>query len=357
MRVLFASPFPYLPHNTSGREVTTHAMALRLRDRGSAAAVFAGLPPGPTAADAPYVTDEGLGYPVFRASRPLAAYHAVLAAWHPDAVVLPLSAPCAPLAAIDLQAGIRTAFLATNADTQDLATQLIAQPGIGLIANSPFTARRLETLFGVRPPILLPLIEPEPYRVASQGDAVLMVNPSVEKGVETFFRLAAARPAIPFLAVESWTVTDTWRTVLMNRARTLGNVELWPAVEDMREALARARIVLMPSIYEETYGRAVAEAQLSGIPALVSDRGALPETLGAGGRVAPLDGGIGPWLEALDSLWNDPAQYRACAAAALAEAARPERQPERIVADLLGMIEALSPPISETGGSPRSATF
>ena len=344
MRVLFASPFPYLPHNTSGREATTHAMALRLRDRGISVAVFAELPPEASGAGESAAADQSLGYPVFRAARPLAAYSTVLAGWRPDAVVLPLSARCAPLAAIDLQAGIRTAFLATNADTQDLATHLIDQPGIGLIANSAFTARRLETLFGTRPPILLPLVEPEPYRVDPKGDAVLMVNPSVEKGVETFFRLAAARPAIPFLAVESWTVTDTWRTVLMNRARALGNVELWPAVEDMREALVRARLVLMPSIYEETFGRVVAEAQVSGIPALVSDRGALPETLGAGGRVVPLDGGIGPWLEALDALWNDPAQYRASAAAALAEAARPERRPERIVDDLLRLLDALSVP-------------
>jgi glycosyltransferase involved in cell wall biosynthesis len=204
-----------------------------------------------------------------------------------------------------------------------------------LIANSDFTARRIETLFGIRPPVMPPVIEPERYRVDPPGDSVLLVNPSLRKGVELFFRLAAARPDIPFLAVESWTVYDTWRTVLMNRARALDNVALWPPVEDMREAYARARLVLMPSIHEETFGRVVAEAQVSGIPALVSDRGALPETLAGGGVVVPVDAGIDAWSAALDRLWSDADAYRAASDAALAASTRPERRPERIAEDFL----------------------
>lgn len=342
MRLLFASPFPYLPDNISGRETTTHAMVLRLVARGVAAAVFAGLPPE-AERDTPARVrcDQDLGYPVFRAARPQAAYAEVLAAWRPDCAVLPLSPPCAPLAAIGLAARVRAAFLVTSAAPDDLATQVIGQPGIAVIANSDFTARRLETMFGERPPVLPPLIEPGHYRVDPAGDSVLMINPTPQKGAEIFFRLAAAYPEIPFLAVESWQVSDGWRTVLMNRARALGNVALWPAVEDTREAYARARLMLAPSVFEETFGRIVAEAQVSGIPALVSDRGALPETLGGGGLAVPLDAGFDAWAAALGRIWADPAPY---AAAALAESRRPERAPEAIIGRLLQILGTLQDP-------------
>jgi len=196
----------------------------------------------------------------------------------------------------------------------------------------------METLFGIRPPFVPPLIEPARYQVANRGDAVLLVNPNLRKGVELFFRMAEARPEIPFLAVESWTINDAWRTVLLNRARSLGNVELWPAIEDMREAYARARLVLMPSAYEETFGRVVAEAQVSGIPALVSDRGALAETLGAGGTAVPLDAGLDTWLAALDRLWTDPAFYAQCASAARAESTSAARAPDRVSEDFLAIL-------------------
>lgn len=48
-----------------------------------------------------------------------------------------------------------------------------------------------------------------------------------------------------------------------------------------------ARVVLMPSLWEESFGRVAAEAMANGIPVLSSDRGALPETVGAGRFVEP----------------------------------------------------------------------
>jgi hypothetical protein len=340
MRLLFASPFPYLPDNTSGRETSTHALALRLRDRGIAVAVFAGLPEAAKGEAAPqHVRDEMLGYPVYRAREPLLSYGRVLDDWRPEIAILPFAEPAMALVALGIGAGVKAMLHVTNVDPRHAGLNLIAHPDILLTACSPFTARRLDALHGAQVPVSLPLVEPDAYRVAPSGDAVLMVNPTLLKGVEIFFRLAEARPAIPFIAVESWDIDDQWRLILANRARALGNVALWPSTTDMRSAYARARLVLMPSIHEETYGRIAAEAQVSGIPALVSDRGALPETVGAGGLTVPIDAGIGAWIAALDRIW-DPAGHGSFAAAARAEAKRPERQPEAIVGDLLAVLEA-----------------
>ena len=339
MRLLFANPHPYLPDNTSGREISIDALVRRWRAEGVEVAVFCerlGL-------SAAYARDDSLGYPVYRATKSVAAFSAVLADWQPTVALYPFGPSSLPLVAIGLRAGVKAVLHVTNIEAPDLAAHPLARPDVRIVANSDFGARRIETLLGTRPPVMPPLIEPECYRVDEpQGpkgrDAVLLVNPTLRKGVEIFFRLAAARPEIPFLAVESWTLDDTWRTVLMNRARALGNVELWPVLEDVREAYARARLVLMPSIHEETYGRVVAEAQVSGIPALVSARGALPETLGGGGLAVPLDTGIDPWLQALDRLWQDRDFYDQCAAAAVTESRADGRVPDRISAQFLDFL-------------------
>ncbi|WP_395023317.1 glycosyltransferase [Dongia sp.] len=332
MRILFANPHAYLPDSTSGREISIHALAGRWLAAGIDVAVCC-----ERKGDA-FARDDALGYPVYRAPDLSAHFAAVLAAFKPTIAIYPYGPLSLPLVAQGLQSGVKAALHVTNVEAADLGASPLARADLMLVANSDFTARRIETLLGLRPPVMPPLIEPERYRVAQPGDSVLLVNPSLRKGVELFFRLAAARPDLSFLAVESWNIHDTWRVVLMNRARSLNNVALWPPVEDMREAYAKTRLVLMPSIHEETFGRVVAEAQLSGIPALTSDRGALPETLGGGGLAVPLDAGFDAWRAAFNRLWDDADLYRQCAAAARAESTAPERAPDRIAARFLDLL-------------------
>jgi glycosyltransferase involved in cell wall biosynthesis len=341
LRLLFASPFPYWPDNTSGRETSAHALTLRLQRRGIPVAVFAGTPKArPGESRRSFITrDETLGYPVFRVREPLLAYDDVLAEFRPDIAILPFHEPCMALVALGLRAGVKAALLVTSVDSASASLNLVQRPEIMLLACSPFAARRIEALHGIRPPVTLPLVEPQDYRVDPRGDAVVMVNPTLMKGVEIFFRLAEARPHIPFIAIESWDITDEWRLTLANRARALGNVELWPAAADMRPVYRRARAVLMPSILEETYGRVVAEAQVSGIPALCADRGALRETGGDGVLAIDIDAPIEAWLVALDRLWDDE-EHRLLSAASRREAERPERRPDAIVDDLLTVLES-----------------
>jgi glycosyltransferase involved in cell wall biosynthesis len=341
MRLLFASPFPYWPDNTSGRETSAHALTLRLQAQGIDVAVFAGtLKPALAESPRPSVAlDETLGYPVYRVKEPLLAYSDVLAEWRPDIAILPFHEPVMPLVALGIAAGVKAMLHVTSVDPRSAAMNLFQRPEILLTTCSNFAARRLDVLQGFTPPVSLPLIEPELFRVAQAGDAVVMVNPTLMKGVEIFFRLAEARPHRRFIAIESWDINDEWRLILSNRARACGNVELWPAATDMRPAYREAGLVLMPSIHEETYGRVVAEAQLSGIPALTSDRGELPAVVGGGGLTVPVDAAIEAWLTALDRML-DPAAYAAFSAAARREAERPERRPEAIVAEFVGLLEA-----------------
>jgi glycosyltransferase involved in cell wall biosynthesis len=85
----------------------------------------------------------------------------------------------------------------------------------------------------------------------------------------------------------------------------------------------------------------VTEAQVSGIPALASARGGLPESVGPGGLLIPPDAGIEAWRDALDRLWNDEPLYRRLAAAALDHARRPEIQPEFLAEKFLAVAGAV----------------
>lgn len=346
MRLLFATTVAHLPEGIGGMQTSTHALARRLHDAGVEVAAFAAARrPDQLVEDATAAPtlnlDQVMGYPTFRASRPLQSFGAVLESWAAEIVVLPYGTGTAPLAALALARGLKLILYVHSVEPRDLAAFIIDQPGLAYVANSHFTAARLKALLGIDAEILPPVIEPDDYRVEMPGDAVAMINPTVHKGAEIFFRLAAARPQIPFLAVESWGLAPTWRGILANRAAALGNIELWQPGDDMREVYRRARVLLMPSGHEETFGRSLAEAQVSGIPALVSDRGALPETVGAGGLVVPLHAPPEAWVAALDRLWHDPAEHARLAAGARAQAARPERDPARICAAFLRLAETL----------------
>jgi thioesterase domain-containing protein/glycosyltransferase involved in cell wall biosynthesis len=103
--------------------------------------------------------------------------------------------------------------------------------------------------------------------------AVTMVNPSSVKGISIFLDLAARFPDLPFAAVPTYRTTRADREAL----EALPNVELWPATDDVDALLARVRILLMPSLWDEAFGAMAIEAMLRGIPVLASDTGGLPE--------------------------------------------------------------------------------
>lgn len=110
----------------------------------------------------------------------------------------------------------------------------------------------------------------------------------------------------------------------------------------MHDFFALTRILLVPSTVAESFGRVAAEALINGIPPLVSDRGALPETVGAGGLVLPLPSWltpeskdlpsadeVKPWFDAICELWDKPEAYRA--ATQRARAVGEERYSESVM--------------------------
>ena len=155
---------------------------------------------------------------------------------------------------------------------------------------------------------------------------VTLVNPRPEKGVFWATRLidvlGRRRPDIPFLVVEGRAGVD-WLGrcgVDLTGVRTVSRMKNTP---DPRAFYAVSKLVLVPSLWRESFGRVAAEAVMNEIPVIASTRGALPEVLADAGvllgipakytpqsRVPPSAGEVAPWVAAIERLWDDPAAYR-----------------------------------------------
>lgn len=198
---------------------------------------------------------------------------------------------------------------------------------VGLtLAPSKFAADVYRKRLGIEPVAVPPLVDwrkvlPENVETDDARKYVLFVNPTSNKGAPFFAKIVEEtnkiRPDVPFLVVEGsassnalarcdWERRDGWN--LFRAANTSAP----------REFYRVAKIALIPSFVEETFGRVAAEALGSGVPTIASNRGALPETVGDAGILldipkrltptspeTPTAADVAPWTEAIVSLWND----------------------------------------------------
>lgn len=308
MRLLFCSTYPHLPDVIGGLQTTTDDLCAMLVDRGIEPIVLCGLPDD-AAKNAPTKPDRSLGYRVIRVVDPLAALPLVAASIEPDAIIVQSSVGLVPVILAAKAGGWPIAVYLHNVEEHRIGGILAPDPSILYIANSRFTAQRMAALYGISAMVLPPVIMAHRYATDATGDRVLFVNPSPLKGLEIVLGLAASCPKIPFTIVESWTVHPAWRERIQHRTRTLRNVELLAPTKDMAGLLARSRLLLMPSVWEEAFGRTAIEAQLAGLPVLASRRGALPETIGEGGFVIDAHAPLDQWKQALEAIYHDRAAW------------------------------------------------
>ena len=344
-RVLFVTDHIHFPQGGGGGERNTHDLCLALQARGIAPAVASSfsmdgsrlnwssrirrsLPPRTE-----YPRDHVCGYPTFRGWQ-LDGLATVVRRFRPSVAVVQSTRPVPLLRALS-PSGVPTVVYIH--EVEDLAP--LAEPaaqGIPFLANSRFTAERLQERFGIDAAVIRPLIDPATYTTLSHKPiSALFINTVPRKGLDIVLRLAESRPDIPFDLVTSWILKPDQIAALTTRARAAGNVTLHPPTRNMLPHYARARLLLAPSQWEEAWGRVATEAQANAIPVLATDRGGLSEAVGDGGVLLPMDSPHEEWLAALAALWDDPTAYARAVSAARTHSRRPEIQPSAIVDELL----------------------
>ncbi len=347
MRIIFGSAHPYLPQMYGGAQSSTQELVTRLRGRGHAVAVLSGLTGDGwlgirgrlllKLTRRGFVRDDNLGYPVFRAWFPETIAARVVEEFDADVVVFQSRLPVSLAKAINREA-TRTFIYLRNVETEDLGGSLADLTKTGFIANSHFTAKRFSETDGVSADVIHPVIEPEKYRVTSSRQNVTFINPHPNKGVDIALQVASKCTEIPFAFVRGWGLSPDQEAHLQASIAKLPNVTLRPSTNDMRDVYKDARIVLVPSQWEEAFGRVAAEAQISGIPVVASAIGGLPEAVGLGGVLLKKDDSVDAWAGAIRALWHDEQVYEAASRAALEHAKRPEMVPDRQIDRLLEIL-------------------
>lgn len=280
-------------------------------------------------------SDSDLGYLCMRVARPMQALALVASAWDASAIVVQSCTALAPMVLASLKTGRPTTVYLHNVETYRVEGNLTPHPSLLYLANSEFTAQRWAALYGLGCEVIPPVIRAEAYLAERTGTNVLFVNPAPIKGVELMFALAAHCPDVSFLVVESWSLEANWLGLCRHRAQALGNVQWLAPVDDMRPVFAQTSLLLMPSVWEESFGRMVVEAQLNGIPVLASTRGELPQNVGSGGLTVDVHAPVEAWAAALRHLL---AQRAAFSSVARVKGLGHAAATPLIVAKLLGLL-------------------
>ncbi|HYP02659.1 MAG TPA: glycosyltransferase, partial [Pyrinomonadaceae bacterium] len=145
-----------------------------------------------------------------------------------------------------------------------------------VVSISNYVARYIKQWGGLDSTVIYwPAYGSPPFPDLSQFDGgfVTMVNPCAIKGISIFAALARALPEVEFAVVLTWGAVEEDRRTL----ERLPNVRLLEPSRDIENILAQTRVLLMPSLWEESFGLTAVEAMLRGIPVLASDIGGLPE--------------------------------------------------------------------------------
>jgi len=249
----------------------------------------------------------------------------------PDWVLVTEDSKCYLLEAALQAAPARTVFVSHSTSTLPFGPDCRApDPGkarlFGRVAGAVGTSRYMQDYiarWGGRESLAFyyPVYGEPPFAACGRFDEghVLMINPSDVKGVRIFIELAGRLPEFTFAAVPTWGTTPSDLLDLMR----LPNMTLLMPSENLDEIFARARALVVPSLWAESFGHVVVEAMLRGVPVLASDSGGLPEAkLGLdyvlpvrtieryedGAAVVP-EQDAGPWERALSELLSSRELY------------------------------------------------
>jgi glycosyltransferase involved in cell wall biosynthesis len=348
--VLLASGTPHLPQLTGGLEVNTHELSLELNARRISTAVLAKLSLRDGFGIRAFLfaqlrhnsvaRDTELGYDVFRSRKPWRNLRGMPL----PAVVVIQNGRMVDIATRFQSRGVPAVAYFHGLDFENNHRpwpQRAELPFRAYIANSAFTAERVERRLGVRPVIIPPIFKPERYRVTSSGRFVTFINPVPEKGVQQALAIAAQCPDIPFLFVKAWPLTSKAARQLARAAERLSNVTIVDRSSDMRTIYRDTKILLVPSQWEETWGRVATEAHFSGIPVLASSSGALRESVGKGGvlidRTAPAEF----WAGELRRIWDNDELYAELSLAASGHSRRAQIAASRQIDMLLSVLDSV----------------
>ena len=188
-----------------------------------------------------------------------------------------------------------------------------------VLACSGYLARRLKKRHGICAGVLYPSFDAAemllPPAAAGRGEFITGICGFRWKGALVFLALCRRFRREPFLLAGG--VDPELRPLFEKCA----NLTLAPSLSTP-ELLRRSRIVLVPSQWQEPFGRIAVEAMANGIPLLASSTGGLREIVGGSALAVKPFRDAAAWAAALRRLLESPEAQRANGATGRKKAAR-----------------------------------
>lgn len=132
-----------------------------------------------------------------------------------------------------------------------------------------------------------------------EWDVIYVGRLTSEKNPGLALKLANARPNFRILVVGDGPL----REELESQSKSLPNVTLAGHLDsrDVMRSVARAKLLIAPSAWNEPFGRVAAESLSVGTPPIVADRGGLPDIVGDMDTMHVVQNDdIASWLRAID---------------------------------------------------------
>jgi glycosyltransferase involved in cell wall biosynthesis len=172
-----------------------------------------------------------------------------------------------------------------------------------VISNSSFMAQRIEELWAVKCHVVYPVpdwkqLDADP----TDGEFITFFNPSPHKGLGVVHPLVMNRfPDRPFLFVEGF-IDPEQHGISLQRSGNLVQARRSP---DVATIYSMSRLVIIPSQWEEPFGRIALEAMACRVPVIASHTGGLPESVGRGGILLKNFSDVDCWADAILGLDNE----------------------------------------------------
>ncbi|MCP4601516.1 MAG: glycosyltransferase family 4 protein [Proteobacteria bacterium] len=284
MRILFTMLRPFYPHFISGADVANFEYLASLVKRGAQCKVL-GLKPFDDPTPLFYKID-GISVELYSTAQQLIdCTVTTIVDDKPDWVLTGCagdrhdnSYECCFVNAIE-KTGARAALLVR--DIQETTAVYAGIYGVfsTFIANSEFTAREIKNSWAVDAHVVYSVPRPQRCRFAPldyRGGHLTMFNPLQPKGIRTFLILAGIQLRDrQFLLVEGWLPFE--RTGIPQDR--FPNITFQRRTDDIQEIYTRTDCLLVPSIWQEPFGRVVLEAMLNGLPVAASAVGGITEIM------------------------------------------------------------------------------
>jgi glycosyltransferase involved in cell wall biosynthesis len=161
----------------------------------------------------------------------------------------------------------------------------------GIIFSSNFLYEKLASKVNYQGYVFHPMFERDWYFVAERYPRyITLINPIEEKGVELFIDITKKMADYEFLVVDGWRKVDKYFP---------SNVLHLTRQDNMRIIYSQTKLLLVPSLCPEAFGRVIVEAGLNGIPSVASNVGGIPEAILTGGILVDQYMDVDIWINGI----------------------------------------------------------